>query len=212
MPAQLRSVPAERTPERIKLAAEIERHTTAAERLQRTRDACEAIFAKCLAATAARDRAEAALAEARDAAPAELIAHLVGDAATPRAVEDAEAALAAAIADDVQVHRNQAALQDELRRAETAAQMAKSFRDEALNAVVAASPAVTALLAEHAATRDRLDELTLILDDVIGPVRLPNLWAARVIPDRTATSLAVSAAPWRTAIAALATDPDAALP
>jgi hypothetical protein len=199
------------------LADAIERHRAAADRLARTRTALDEIFTRCVAATAARERAEAALAEARDAAPQAWVRHLVDGGAPPAGVEDAERALAEARNDDDATHQNQSALQDELRRAEVAEEMVRVARNTALNAAVAADPAVAALLDEHRATRDRLDLLATILNDAVGPLRTPASgrdWNARPATEDSALTDArlAAAAPWRAAIETLAADPDAGLP
>ena len=211
--------PAEpRTPERQRqrLAEAIETHRVAADRLKRTRDANEMLWTRAIDATAARERAEQDLATARNEAPAAWVSSLVDGTAPPSLVEDAEAALAKARTHDETIHRTGAAMQDELHHVAQEAETAAVYLRHAVNAVVASSPAVAALLAEYQATRDNLDKLATVLNS-LGPLRLPKSgqdWVARpATPDDAHdAALLAAAALWEAAIDTLAVDASAPLP
>jgi hypothetical protein len=97
-------------------------------------------------------------------------------------------------------------LRDEIEVVENRRAVARIGRDTALTAVLRASPEIAELRDRVERARQELHDLTWILT-AIGRSRLPFHWDGVLSgPDRG------SGAPWKAALAALETDPDAPLP
>lgn len=207
------AAPAARSTERTRLAEAIERHKVAAERFERIHSAGATIWQTTSAARQAVETAEAALAEAKAAAPRLLVARLIGEAddGAPT-VEAATAGLAEANAALDLAERTRDALRDQEGAAERDLAGAARALTSAIAAIVAPSPAVAKLLADYDAAQRRVAGLSAVFD-FLGLTRLPAAgqhWFAIRDPDFAADRAAT--APWAFALAALETDPDTPLP
>lgn len=197
---------------RGRLATAIAKHIAARDALAKIADA-QARAPDVVDAFSSVEAAQSALAEAKSGEAAWLVANLmcengVGDnpvTAATTALKDAEAALARA--------RQIRGLLDERQLAAEARVRweAAQVRDR-VGSVLTAAPAVVALLEAFAAAQYRLAALRACLRAVNAANGIPHqhrFWDAREEPDGSGDPEATA---WRTAIAALATDPDAELP
>jgi hypothetical protein len=156
--------------------------------------------------------AEAVLVSARARRPRELVGALLGEPARDelpdleRAVADAKAALHDGIA-------NKQLLADERRRAEDALAEAKERHKRAVSAALKAAPEVIEVFQRYqairTATRDLLLEICAINDAHGTPPEYANCWLQ---VDNGVINRGAPYERWANAIAALASDPAAALP
>lgn len=213
MPAKitpLRPAPAApaRSPERQMLADAIARYDRVAEALARLDAGLAAL--RSGAPYAAHEAAEAALADAKLAAPQRLVAEALGEAVPGgQSVADAEKALAEAAA-ALATHR--AAIREvETRRAAAEAEAARAAdrRADAVRAVVVADPATARLVAAFGDAQRRLTDLRRA---VLG-LSLPQGVATDFALDYMPPWPDLPTAPlWRAAVSALRDDPDSPLP
>ena len=182
----------QRSQERQRLAEAIEHLGAARRRLARARDAFTRLnLYGPDSPDRVKERAERALAEAKERAPRMMVEQLLGTAT-------AEAAA-----------RARALLEEEQRVAEADISEAAIRRDVALSAVVQSSAELAAVCDRFRAAQQSFWDMTWLLS-AVGVHRLPQAFRSwdgvRHGIDRGAGK------PWRTAITTLEVDPDAALP
>jgi hypothetical protein len=197
--------PEQRTPEREKLAREIARVAEASAELDRVRQAMTKT-GEPWARDGVVERAEAALLEARERAPAQLVADIL-QGGRRSDVARAEAALQVAREEATSQRATARLLAAEERQAIEKLQRATGWRQLAVTEVLKTDLAVAALLAQYKAAKLRVEDLTWALREV--SLGLPYAWdVPRVdeMADRGAGQ------PWREAVAMLALDADAPLP
>jgi hypothetical protein len=208
---------AERSPERARLAAAIERHQAALAHHNAVRDAVRRALDLRIARNQAVADAEERLAKAQKGRPgAELVARfLAGDDLTSAgtSVADAETALAASRADYEAAVAIYDALHQEEAEAERDVGRCRYALNAAVAAVVQASGAVARLIADHDGAQARLDSVKAALR-AVGPTRLPpqRHW---LLSSNYDNQFPIDPAPrdaWAVAIAALEGDADAPLP
>jgi hypothetical protein len=209
----LRPVPAEpppRSPERITLAAAIERHAGLVRHLTANMAAQEALHEVI---NAARDRVEAAGAAVEQAkvdAAQHLTASAMGTAgAAPVSVKAARTAAQDAQDDLDAALAARAALEKQRGPAENAVSLAEYTLNIAVRNVIRGDSTVVALVARFTALHRQFASLCAPLQYLDSANMLPeDLKAWR----REPTMPGDSAAPWKAAVAALASDADAPLP
>jgi hypothetical protein len=144
------------------------------------------------------------LAEARRGRPGALVAMALGDAAPPGlAIADAEAKVAAAEKTVAENREARKLLEAEAERRRVALALAQADLDDAITAVVAASPEVEALRTEFEATRQHLSH-------IIGALKAAgqrSQWPIALDAEAFAPN-----SEWAMALAALRTDAGAQLP
>ncbi len=200
------------SPEREHLGEAITRHREAVGQVTRLEEAQRRGRAASSEAFAAIGTAEAVLAEARENAPHNYVAALLdGTDDTADPVTAAEQRLADARRRRETARQGDAMIEGELRSAASLAAIAASNLRTAVGAVVAASPEVTKLVADHRAAKLRVVTLTLILAELSRHNALPaaaRYWDATNPVDGDPAA----AVPWSAALAALQGDAGAALP
>ena len=204
-----------RAPERQRLAAAIERHRAATDRLSRIRTATPTADDRAYAARRAVDAAEVALGEAKANESRRLAAVLIGDPddGSPT-LADVAATLTAAKTALALARATCDALQEQEDVAERDLDNARRDRDQAIAAIVATSAAVAKLLAENDAARRCLAESAAVLS-FLGLTRLPPAGQHWDAEQSNAAVLAAwhSAVPvWEAALAAFEAEPDEVLP
>ena len=201
----------ERAAERTRLAEAIEQLARARDRLARAKEAYGQLdLYGPDSPDRVKERAERALAAAKEEAPRLMVAQLLGDSteATLNPVAAAEEALKAAIQTAEAVDRARALLEEERRAAEREIELAVGWRDMALSAVLQASPEITALWDRFQAARQTVRDLAWCLS-AVGIHRLPSSFRWDGLLEGVDRG---HGAPWKAAIAALEQDPDAPLP
>jgi hypothetical protein len=196
----------ERSAERQKLAERIAYLSALDRQLERLREAreCLDLRGKERAHVAARH----ALDEARTRAPQFLVAKAMGEAYdAAQTVQHAASLLAAAERELDEAGEADALLVDEIRLVGERREVAFHARNAALTEVLRTAPEIAALGDRIERARRQLHNSTWICA-TIGMHRLPrNFWDGILWgPDRG------SGEPWKAAIAALESDPDAELP
>lgn len=199
------AVEAQRSPEREKLAAAIERVVTATAALDRVHQARAKVGSQYDVGVAA---AEEALEAARLREPRRLVDELLGVVGVKHlTVAEAEASLADATREQDRRRKIHSLLDEEEASAVSELKDARHGRDNAVKAVVASDPATAALLSAFVEARQRVAELQRIW------LALPSR------PDDSSTWCPFDHFPdlggsqaWVAATAALLTDADAALP
>jgi len=200
----------QRSQERQRLAEAIEHLGAARRRLARAREAFTRLnLYGPDSPDRVKERAERALAEARERAPHLMVAQLLGDSPEPAlSVEAAEEALRVAAQAAEAAARAWALLEEEQRVAEQAIELAVVRRDRALCEVLQASPEITALWDRFQAARQNVRDIAWCLS-AVGIHRLPSSFRWDGLLEGVDRG---HGAPWKAAIAALEQDPDAPLP
>jgi hypothetical protein len=200
--------------ERATLAAAIARHNQLSAHLDdiRQRTANDKAL---LAALSDRDAAEAALADAERDARAHALARAMGEPAGP-SVTLAQADLDAARQRFVAVQADAELVRAEIDRLARAVANTHEALQQAIGAVLAASPGWAALLAELSSARQRVMVLENTIADLhkLPAVHLPQDWSTPAIRTRPEHYLPdpALAALWRAVIAALTADASAPIP
>lgn len=204
------TAPAHGSPEREALAQRIAEHRAAEAELARIVDAERRLDDPSLYLREAE--AEAALAEAKKAMPARLIAEALGEAPPPGAtVAEAEAQLAAVQREGEEKKAARALIAGRREEAALAYQVTDARRQSAIAAVVAASPEAARLISELTAAQRRLTDLRRALRAInfLLPYRAWTDYALEAMPDWPDLVLAPQ---WRAATEALKVDAHAPLP
>jgi hypothetical protein len=196
---------------RAALADAIDGVSEASAYLQRIVSAKSRLADQELGAYSAREAAEAALRRARKDAPADIVQAILDDADDGEAVHEAEVALRAAEQAGDRLERQRASLREEERKARDRLQFASNNRDEAVTAVLRASPAVESLLAGLHLARRRCASIEAALA-TIPAMALPPLWYRPTQGDDDVPEDLDLRDRWRKALAALKVDAAAALP
>jgi hypothetical protein len=196
-----------RNPERQKLAEAIERLSALDGQLKRLAEARPRL--DWGGKSRAVDAARAALAAAKERAPEVLVAKAMGEPFDPAlTVEHAASLLADAERDLAEATEADKLLRDEITVVEERRERARNGRTDAVREVLRTAPEVVALCTRVEETRQRLHAATWALSAIgLGGLPAGYRWDG-VLWGRDNGS----GAPWRTAIAALERDPDAALP
>jgi hypothetical protein len=195
--------------ERARLADLIERLGVAADyaaQCQAAIDRAPSVYD----AAAARDAAEAALAEAKQNEARFQVIALISSSKAESPVAAAEAALATADAELAKARQIRDMLEGELNSANAAVALRRSYLRDAVGRVLLADPAPAALLREYKAAKARLAEICDALRVISAANGLPSHWDSEGGADHRALSAAATI--WRQAIAALELDAAAALP
>ena len=202
----------QRSQERQRLAEAIEHLGAARRRLARAREAFTRLnLYGPDSPDRVKERAERALAEAKERAPRMMVEQLLGTATAEAelSVEAAEETLRVATQAAEAAARARALLEEEQRVAEADISEAAIRRDVALSAVVQSSAELAAVCDRFRAAQQSFWDMTWLLS-AVGVHRLPQAFRSwdgvRHGVDRGAGK------PWRAAITALEVDPDAALP
>jgi outer membrane PBP1 activator LpoA protein len=201
--------------ERAALAAAIERHRQLLSHLndvrERARSGMEAALAS---AYENRATAETALREAAGSASEQALARVLGGAGPT--ITELEDALTAARKRFDDAHRDRELVADEIGRLSRAVDSARDAVQQAVAAVLAASPGWAALLAELSSARARVMVLENTIADLhkLPAVHLPQDWSTPAIRTRPEHYLPdpALATQWRDAITALTADASAVLP
>ncbi|HEY1474376.1 MAG TPA: hypothetical protein VGF53_09865 [Pseudolabrys sp.] len=198
-----------RSPERASLAATIERFNAATQRLHHIKQAQQQAEEQLYGdggAIRAVERAEAALAEAKQGEDAYLANVALGEAdASASPVKAAEAEFAKAQGALDSVRKTIAALKQELEAAERELRWATTYRDQARDAVVKAAPELQRLQNDYKIAQAAYFTLRQAMGQM-NP-HLPKFW-----DHQDASPYTSVADTWRTALKALEADADAPLP
>lgn len=206
------AVPADDPPPdhpRGSLALAIAKHIAALDALAKIQEA-QGRAPASWEANSAVEAAQSALAEARAGEGPFLVAQLMGEDVGENPVTAATAALEAAEAALVRARSIRGLLDERQRTAEAKVAWEASMVRNAVAEALRADPAVSGLLASFEETKRQAGVIRACLRAVSTAGGISDrFWDAREEPDGAADP---EAAAWRTAIAALATDPDAELP
>ena len=194
-----------RSPERQALAKAIERHREAAEALAQIDKAKQQNNESRRAAFWTIENFEATIEEAKT----NTAEHLISGGAAPKSIKQVRADLQDA-QDAMEVAKITGLALDK-KAGETTMRLglARMSVDDALRKVMATSPAVVALFDEYAAAKRRQKGLRQLLG-IFSDVPEGHKYWDHITDDAEDFSTSISA--WKASIAALQSDPDAALP
>jgi hypothetical protein len=197
----------QRSPERQKLAEAIEKLSAFDRQLERLAEARSRL--DWGGKNRAVDAARAALVVAKERAPAVLIAKMMNEYYdSAQTVEHAQGLLEDAERDLAEATAAGELLRDEIQVVEQRRERARHERTDAARAVLRTAPEVAALCARVDQTRQLLRDLAWALS-AIGLSGLPAGYHWNGMLEGRDPG---AGAPWRVAVVALETDPDAALP
>jgi chromosome segregation ATPase len=210
-----KSEPPPRSPERIALAAAIDRHAAALADFAATEKALSETRARIYHADGAREaieKARAAIEEAKTNAADHLTSLALGTAGdAPISVEDARAALRAAEDKLVALEATETALAARLKSCESALYFKRDHLNKGLQDVVKSETGVRKLLSEFAALKREINERSDVLRWLHSKSLIPDEfkgWGNEKIYN----DLRDGTAPWKDAFDRLSIDADAPLP
>jgi hypothetical protein len=206
---KLAEAPPPRTPERQRLAEAIEAHAAAVKQVQHVQERHEHAEQVVFRASDKLEAAQRASEKAKASESERIASAALGEADTDlMSVTDAELAVAQATNDLTVSRRIRDALQERLAREKAEVTRAKEAIERAVAAAAKSDPPAVALVLEQERVNRRLAELHHIFSFLgrsdASPVSNYGFWP-------NAASAAV-VDPWRAALEALRTDPDAPLP